>query len=465
MPDTRITRRSALRLAAAAAAQKAGGQPHRPNVVVLFTDDQRYDTIGALGHPDVRTPNMDALVRGGTTMTNACIMGGTIPAVCAPSRAMLLTGQSLFRVHDNIIDPKRTANTRPFVLFPEEMRNAGYTTYGIGKWHNGRPLFQRCFTDGDKIFFGGMSNQIKVPLTKYDKSGRYPDENRTVANKFSSEQFSDSAVRFLESYRGGDPFLLYVAYTSPHDPRMAPDQYMRLYDSARIQLPNFLPQHPFDNGEMKVRDDMLAPFPRTGEEIRKHIAGYYAMISEVDGQIGRVLRALETGRHASNTIVVFAGDNGLACGQHGLMGKQNLYDHSMRVPLVLRGPGIHAGHRDNSLCYLLDVCPTLLDAAGLSVSPHVEGQPLWKRPPRASVMAAYRHLQRAIRTDTHKLIEYNVGGERTTQLFDLKRDPWERQNVAGENAERVRGLRSDLRDWMRKAGDPVSLDSPTWQLT
>jgi arylsulfatase A-like enzyme len=251
------TRRDVLKLPIS---MLSAQQRRRPNVLVLFTDDQRYDTIHALGHPDVQTPNMDTLVRNGTAMTRACIMGGTIPAVCAPSRAMLLTGQSLFRVHDNIIQPRQTSNTRPFILFPEEMRSAGYTAYGIGKWHNGPALFQRCFGDGDRIFFGGMADQMKMPLSNFDKSGKYPEEARKVTPKFSSEQFSDAAVRFLDSYRGADPFLLYVAYTSPHDPRMAPERYTKLYDPARLKLPpNFLPQHPFDNGEMKVRDEMLAP--------------------------------------------------------------------------------------------------------------------------------------------------------------------------------------------------------------
>ena len=444
------TRRDILRLAGSLFARKT-------NVVVLLTDDQRYDTIGALEHPDVKTPNLDALVRNGTTFTHACIMGGTIGAVCVPSRAMLLTGQSLFHVHNSIIETKAAVNTRPFILFPEEMRQEGYTTYGIGKWHNGRPLYQRCFSDGDNIFFGGMSDQIKTSVSKYDKTGVYPDEARIVGDKFSSERFSDSAIRFLERYRGSDPFLLYVAYTSPHDPRMAPERFARMYDPARIQLPpNFMPEHPFDNGEMKVRDETLAPWPRTEPEIRKHIAGYYAMVSEVDAQIGRVLRSLEQSPHAANTIVVFAGDNGLACGQHGLLGKQNLYDHSMRVPLVFQGPGIKSRKRNNSLCYLYDVCPTLLAMTGLGVSGNVEGQHLWNQKPRQSVMAAYRNVQRALRTNTHKLIEYTVGGKRTTQLFDLKRDPWEMRNLASQHLEQVQNLRQQLREWMHRTDDPLN---------
>lgn len=116
---------------------------------------------------------------------------------------------------------------------------------------------------------------------------------------------------------------------------------------------NFMPEHPFDNGEMRIRDEMLGPFPRTEEFVRGEIAGYYAMISEVDAQIGRVLDALEANGQADNTIVIFAGDNGLAVGQHGLLGKQSMYEHSIRVPLVMAGPGIPSGETRDAWCTFL----------------------------------------------------------------------------------------------------------------
>lgn len=452
-------------------ARKSGAAPaRRPNILFLFTDDQRFDTIAALGHPQVRTPTMDKLVARGTAFTRACIQGGTIGAVCAPSRAMMLTGQYLFRVHDSIVRPKPGAP--PFSLYPELMREAGYTTFGTGKWHNGPALFNRCFGGGENVMFGGMSDHLKVPVMSYDRTGKYPREGRRSGEKFSSELFSDSALRFLRTQKGGSvPFLLYVAYTAPHDPRMAPEAFTRLYDPARMTLPpNFLPQHPFDNGEMKVRDEALAPWPRTPEEVRRHIAAYYAMITEVDSEMGRVLRALEDSGRLRDTVIVFSADNGLAVGQHGLLGKQNLYDHSIRVPLVIGGPGVPAGRRNDALCYLLDICPTLLEMSGVPVPKNVDGESLLPaiqggtRKVRDSVLAAYRHIQRAVRTERHKLIEYNVNGARTTQLFDLEKDRWEMHNLAQEASQRARveEMRGLLRQWMKRAGDPLDLDKPDW---
>lgn len=469
-----MTRRHLLTAAAGLAPRLATGrQRKRPNVVMLFSDDQRFSTLHALNNPEVQTPTMDRLATRGTTFTHGCIMGGTIPAVCSPSRAMLLTGQSLFHVTDSIVTPRKGPDSvaRPFDLFPEVFRKNGYRTFGTGKWHNGEALYARSFTDGGNIFFGGMSDHLKVPVADFDPSGRYPKDKRYPGAKFSSELFSDSAVDFLDHYKSDDPFLMYVAYTAPHDPRMAPKRYLDRYPWEKITMPeNFLPQHPFDNGELKIRDEMLAPFPRTPDVIKQNIAAYYAMITEVDEQMGRVIQALERSGHADNTIVVMAADNGLALGQHGLMGKQNLYDHSVRVPLIIGGPGLPAGQRSDALCYLMDLFPTYCDAAGLKTPASVEGRSLMpiltghKTRVRDSVFLAYRDFQRAVRTERWKLIVYNVKGQVTTQLFDLEKDPWERTNLAADPAQthRVRALRALLKHWMKETQDRVDLDKPDW---
>jgi arylsulfatase A-like enzyme len=464
-----IDRRQALRVLGGAAC--AGVSPSfgaaRPNILFLFSDDQCFSTLNALGNPEVRTPNLDRLVAGGTSFTRCCIMGGTIGAVCAPSRAMLMTGQTLFHVDASIVRPENSPESRkkPFDLFPEVLRKSGYTTFATGKWHNGPKLWARCFSKGENIFFGGMSDHDKVPVHDFDPAGEYPAAKRHIAKQFSSELFSDSAIRFLRSQKPGDPFCAYVAYTAPHDPRMAPKEYAEMYDPKKISLPkNFLPEHPFDNGEMKVRDEQLAPWPRTPEIVREHIAAYYAMITHLDANIGRVLKALEETGHARNTIVVFASDNGLAVGQHGLLGKQNLYDHSVRVPLVIGGPGLPRGQRADTFCYLLDIFPTLCDLTGTAVPATVEGRSLRKalRDPKArlreSTFHAYRHFQRAVRTDAWKLIRYNVGGKRTTQLFDMQADPWETRNMAETNPARVKELNALLQDWMRRTDDPQAMD-------
>jgi len=463
---------AALSLAAAfETAQRAGKK--RPNVLFLFTDDQRFSTLNALSNPEVRTPTMDRLARAGTAFTQAGIMGGTVGAVCVPSRAMLMTGQTLFHVDRNIVRPQlaAAADRRPFVMFPEHLRNQGYETFGTGKWHNGEKLFARCFSAGENIFFGGMSDHLKVPVADFDPAGEYPKEKRRIGDKFSSELFADSAIKFLKRRKRDKPFLAYVAFTAPHDPRMAPKDYADLYPPSKITLPqNFLPEHPFDNGELKVRDEQLAPWPRTPEIVREHIAAYYAMITHVDAHMGRTLKALEETGEAQNTIVVFAADNGLAVGQHGLLGKQNMYEHSIRVPLIVGGPGLPKGKKSDAFCYLYDLFPTLCDLTGVAVPPTVEGLSLAPvlngktAQVRDSMFSAYRNFQRAVKTNRWKLILYNVNRRKTAQLFDLLNDPWEMNNLAGDPAHigRVRELTTLMKSWMKKTDDPVDLDRPDW---
>ncbi len=452
----------------------SSGGGSKPNILFLFTDDQRFDTLQALNNPDVKTPNLDRLVKRGTAFTQAHIMGGTIPAVCSPSRAMLLTGQSLFHVDESIVRPKgeaeQTRPQKPFHLFPEVFRQAGYRTFGTGKWHNGPALYARCFDDGGKIMFGGMSDHLKVPIAEFDPSGEYPTSSRGIGAKFSSEMFSDAAVSFLSQQKGDRPFLAFVSYTSPHDPRMAPAEFVAMYPPESIRVPdNFLPEHPFDNGEMRIRDEMLAPFPRTREIVQAEIAGYYAMISEVDAQIGRVLDALESTGQAENTLIFFAGDNGLAVGQHGLLGKQSMYEHSIRVPLVIAGPGIPAGETRDSLVYLFDLFPTMCELAGLPIPETVEGTSLVRAVKegtevRSSVFSAYRDFQRTVKTKHWKLTLHHVNGTETVQLFDLQKDPLEMKNlsVMPENAPVVEDLRKQLADWMRKVDDPLDIAKPDW---
>ncbi|MBK5292463.1 MAG: sulfatase-like hydrolase/transferase [Acidobacteriia bacterium] len=466
------TRRELLRTMALGGLALPAGAAGKPNFVFLLTDDQRFNTLHALGNPEVQTPNMDRLVRRGVAFTHSCIMGGTVGAICMPSRAMLMTGQTLFQVHDNLIAPNAAPASaqRPNNTFPELLRKAGYDTFGTGKWHNGPALYARSFSQGGSIFFGGMSDHDKVPLHEFDPAGKYSKEKARIRPGFSSELFSNSAIRFLKERKKDNPFLAYVAYTSPHDPRMAPERFA-LYSPDKVKLPaNFLPGHPFDNGDLRLRDEMLAPFPRTPEVIRRHIAAYYAMISEVDFQIGRVLDTLDQTGQADNTYIIFAADNGLAVGQHGLMGKQNLYDHSIRVPLVISGPGIAKGRTSDSLCYLMDVGPTILDLAGISAPSHVSGRSL--RPVlrnqnakvRDEVIFAYRHFQRGIRTDRWKLIEYNVDGKKTKQLFDLKKDPAERNDIARlpAHAPEIKTLHALLQKRMTEYGDRTQLDADTW---
>lgn len=410
----------------------------KPNVLFLFTDDQRNDTIQALGNDAIETPNMDRLVQAGVTFTNAYIMGGSSPAVCSPSRACLFSGLTLWNVENQgkwgyeISDQYKT--------MPQVFRENGYVTFGTGKNEPGKAgHFNRSFSTGDKILFKGMTrSQYRLPLHSYSPTGDYARKNRVVhKGKHSAEVYADACIKFLNEQGENDqPFFAYVAFQTPHDPRQCPKEFRERYKDEKIKLPaSFKPEHPFDNGMLRIRDEKLAGFPREPDEVRRHIADYYATITHTDAQIGRILEALEKTGKLENTIVVFSSDNGLAVGRHGLMGKQNVYDHSVHVPLIISGPGIPKGERRDQLCYIYDIYPTLCERAELATPDEVQYKslnPVIDDPQaefRDHLYFAFMQWQRAVRDSRYKLIEYCVGEERHSQLFDLTEDPMETENL------------------------------------
>lgn len=440
----------------------------RPNVLFLLTDDQNFQTIHALGNNEIDTPNMDFIVNNGTVFTETHVMGGFNGAISQPSRAMLMTGRGLMDTHRNgsyIPESEKT--------FPEWFREAGYTTFGTGKWHSDKESFNRSFSTGDNIFFGGMHNpgedgrlgHRRPVLNHYDSTGVYDKSFRPkwTDNVFSSELYANAAIEFINSRKDVDtPFLAYVAFTSPHDPRNILPDYGKKYSRDEVSLPNnFLTQHPFDNGDLYERDEKLLSLPRIPEEVKQERAYYYSMVNEVDVQIGRVIQALKESGKYDNTIIVFAADNGLAVGSHGLLGKQNLYEESVKVPLVICGPGLPKNEKRDSYNYLYDVFPTLCDLTGLSIPESVRGKSLLpalrdnRNKTRDNVLLTYMNLQRAIKKDGYKLILYNVNGERHPQLFNLNEDPYEKTNLYGmaEYKDIQDGLTQLLYDEMEAAGD------------
>ena len=307
---------------------------------------------------------------------------------------------------------------------------------------------------------------------------RRPYEKVKENGKHSAEVFTDAALAFLGDYRNseeakaGRPFFLYLAHVAPHDPRQYPPRFRQRYTHDRVSLPaNFAPAHAFDNGHLDCRDERLEEVPRLPDAVRQHIADYYAIISHVDEQVGRILDFLDETGLADETLIVFAGDNGLAVGQHGLMGKQNLYDHSLRVPLIFAGPGIPANQRTDAFCYLYDIFPTLCELAGIATPDTVEGRslvPVLKAPDwrvREVMHFAYRGLQRAVRKENFKLIEYAVNGRRMTQLFDLAHDPLETTNLADcpEWVDTLAALREELMRWRTELGDTRPMGNRFWR--
>jgi arylsulfatase A-like enzyme len=447
-----------------------GDDAQRPNVLLIVTDDQRPDTIRALGNEVIRTPNLDRLVHEGTTFTRAI----TACPICVASRAELLTGRNGCENGNGDFGFSPKAGVPHWASV---MGEAGYETCYVGKWHtSGRPSTHGYVRSEGLYAGGGGTFPLTFPVdwkamdvTGYrgwvfqtDDRQLFPERGVGLTPDIS-EDFADAAIGYLQS-RSDDapPFFLHVNFTAPHDPLFYPSGLESLYDPAEIALPrNFAPEHPFDHGNFDGRDELLFDRPRTEEQTCRGLAAYYAVISHLDAQIGRLLKTLETLRLERDTLVIFTSDHGLAMGSHGLRGKQNMYEHSVGVPLIIRGPAIDAGRRSEAQCYLRDLYPTVCDIAGVEIPDTVQGRSL--RPVLAGdseqiydeLYAYFRDSQRMIRTADWKYVVYpQVGVE---QLFDLAEDPAELRNRAGDPqyGEVQADLRQRLTRWRRGWNDPT----------
>ncbi|HBO14822.1 MAG TPA: sulfatase [Porticoccaceae bacterium] len=446
-----------------------------PNIVFILTDDQNYDTLQALGNPNINTPNLDKLVRSGVSFTHVFNQGSWEAAVCGPSRKMLNTGRHLYRTGYGPSTAEADLFRAP--LMGEIFQNYGYETFVTGKWHIDEESLRRSFSLGSDIFmplYMGMSfqedgGQFYPLVADYDGDDSNSANFATRrANKFSNDLFVDSAIDYLAGKANdATPFFMYVSFLTPHDPRQAPAAYLEMYPPATMPLPvNMLPEHPFDEGDHNVRDEVLLPFPRTEMAVKWYISQYYAMISHLDAQIGRLIAQIEASEFAENTVIVFTSDNGLANGQHGLLGKQNQYDHSVRVPLVIAGPKIDNNVTKKGMFYLHSVLPTLLDLANIpkpdsidsaSAAPLLSGT---QDVLRESIYGAYKNFQRMVRTDTHKLIYYPILDK--TQLFDMVNDPFEMNDLSDNpsSAKVIQELMHELEVLKREVGDPLNNDDP-----
>lgn len=433
-------------------------KPKQPNVLILFADDQQADALGCSGNTYIRTPNIDQLAASGVRFSNSYVMGGHHGAICAPSRAMLMSGKSLFHVYDKLAGVE---------TMPAYFAKQGYRTFGTGKWHNEASAFEASFQEGENVFVGGMSDHYSVPCRRLE-GGKL---SKPELKSYSTDLFTDAAIRFIEDYSKSsreNPFFCYVAYTVPHDPRSPRNDYIGTYPDGTIPLPgNFKAVHPFIFDNMNVRDETLAAWPRTPEIIQQSLSDYYALISHMDHRIGDIISMLKTNGLYENTIIVYAADNGLAIGSHGLLGKQNLYEHSTKVPLIIKGPGVPQGQVRQALVYLFDLYPTLAQLCGISAPERVDGQNLVpvingkQNAVRSSLYTAYRNTVRAVRTDDWKMIRYPQ--RNYNQLFNLKTDPMEISNLADapEHQEKLKELTSLMETWHEASGDTSNLRPTT----
>jgi arylsulfatase A-like enzyme len=417
----------------------------RPNFLFIIADDLTHRAIHSLTNPEVRTPNIDQLAARGCAFTHCFQQGSWLPAVCVASRTMLNTGLSAFRSQKNV-------DFTP--LWGSTFRESGYDTYIVGKWHLDPTTLQRSFSETDPIGLGMFESTPSAyhrpspedTWTPWDQSleGHWLDTKiwQGTSNAdihHSSVIWSDCAVDHLlnKVAKRRTPFFMYVGFNAPHDPRQSPKEFVDQFPRESIKIPpNFLPEHPFDLGDYYIRDEMLAPFPRTKDAIQLHRSEYYAIISHLDTQIGRILDALEKTGKSQNTYVILTADHGLAVGEHGLMGKQNMYDCSIRVPWIIAGPDIEKGRRVDELVYQHSTFATTCELAGIPVPKAVEFPSCvdlikgGNTPKHDAIFSRYRDFQRTVRTKDYKLIVYPQA--KIVQLFDMKKDPWEIHNLAAE---------------------------------
>lgn len=475
-----------------------GKDKAKPNIVFIFTDDQTYSSIRALGNNEIITPAMDRLVSEGTTFTHAYNMGSWSGAVCVASRAMLISGRSVWRANELSENWKNNDSIEK--SWGRLMERAGYDTYMTGKWHVAAPV-SKVFQNTKNIrpgMPGDAWNHSKM-LAKFDsltksKSSNYEalmpngynrplSENDSTwlpydkskggfwkGGKHWSEVLRDDAINFIETAKIKDtPFFMYLAFSAPHDPRQAPKEYQDMYNLDDISVPeSFLSDYPFkraiDNGK-PLRDESLAPFPRTEYAVKVHTKEYYASITHLDEQISHIVKALKESGKMDNTYIFLTSDHGLAMGRHGLLGKQNLYDHSVRAPLVVLGPDIPKNKKVNADVYIQDVMATALELSGKEKPKYVEfnslldlAQGKTKISKYDAIYGAYLNLSRMIRKDGYKLIVYPNMNK--IMLFDLNKDPEEINDISSNPANniKVRELFMDLLEMQRKMDDPLNLD-------
>jgi len=487
-------------------------QQRRPNVLFMLMDDMTYRAIESLNNPEVHTPNLNRLCQRGTSFTHAFNQGGWSAAVCVPARSMLVSGLNVWHAH------KAHNEYKNIPLWGETFAQHGYETFFAGKWHLGEPSAIRSaqhigphskdfgrgmlLSSGNQYFrphdpakkdilpeMPYVVNNLKESWKKHPNrpwnsddqslSGHWLKSNKNLDREWaakhcpdarhSSDIWTQAAIEFLNNPPGGGkkPWFMHLAYFSPHDPRQSPKDFLNRYNADQLEVPpNFMSEFPFDQGDHRIRDEVLAPFPRSSADVQFHRREYYALITYIDHHIGRIMDTLDQNGMSDETIIIFTSDHGLAVGQHGLMGKQNLFDHSTRVPLIMAGPGIPAGHKVDHMVYHGGLFPTTCDLVDLPIPKTVEKESFAdlasgqsRNGAQKPIYGAYINYQRSVRTKQHKLIEYRVNGEKHTQLFDLQENPLEinAQNLADESsyAGLIKDLRKQLHSLQKQFDDPM----------
>ena len=421
----------------------SGAAEKKPNFLFIIVDDQSPLDLKIYNPRSILdTPNIDRLAEEGMVLDGAHHMGAWIGGVCTPSRHMVMSGRTVWHVPDkpgrimnpHVTDPKRVPPDLAQYSLPALFNRAGYDTMRTCKNGNSYEAANKLFTV------------------------RHDGTRRGGTDEKGSHWHGEQVMNYLmdrEKSKDTDPFLIYYGFSHPHDVRDGKPELLNKYGAVNhldpVKLPpanpgqpplpvNWLPKHPFDHGHTTVRDEVgvKGVWKKRDEcTIRNEMGREFACSENIDIQIGRVLRKLEEMGELDNTYVIYTADHGMAIGRHGLQGKQNLYEHTWRIPFIVKGPGIEPGSRVDGNIYLLDILATLCDLAeidtpktseGKSFKPVLMGE---EKKVRDTLYGVYcgggRPGSRCVKKGNWKLTQYEVTktGVKHTQLFNLKENPHE----------------------------------------
>jgi arylsulfatase A-like enzyme len=478
-------------------ARSVTASPKPPNLLFVFPDQMRGQALGFLGEEPVLTPNLDRFASEGTVLTQAAV---NYP-VCSPYRAMMLTGQY---AHSNGVLGNCNSASAPYgyeltessLCWSDLLEDRGYDLGYIGKWHldsTYRP-YVRTSNNTDELAWNAWTPPPRrhgfdfwYAYGTYDNHDKpeywtteSPRHERMVVDMWSPEHEADKAIDFIRNdgglYRDPQkPFALVVSMNPPHMPyQLVPERYLDMYGDATtdelIVRPNVELGGSFESGSPNPHGDVGGLLTDGADLARCHIKNYFAQITGVDDQFGRILSVLKEQGLEEDTIVVFTSDHGNCLGCHNQVSKNVHYEESMRVPFLIRWTGALPSRNDDLLFSTPDILPTILDLMGFAsdVPEGVEGTShvpllLGETGPRpSSQLYMWTPLgnpamgRRGVRTNTHTMVVSRTKGAAPHYvLHDNVNDPFQLRNIAADNPDVVRDLiESELNPLLEKNGDP-----------
>ena len=405
------------------------------NILFIESDDQSNQAVGAYGNLAMITPNIDKLAHEGVSFNAAYNMGCWSPAVCIPSRTMLMYGKYLW-------ESQEITNQNAPKSLPEKLRDNGYYTFITGKWHAmGKPV-KSIFDETGSIQPGQLKTYNSQAGHITDITGR-------------------EAVNFIKNYNNDKPFFAYVAFNAPHVPRQTTQNYYDLYPAKDMVLPPSVIDNKPLNKNVKYQ---YAPNPLRSKTMQQRVQQNNAMVTHMDTRIGDIVQALKDRGLYDNTIIVFTSDHGINFGENGVAGKVCLYEPSVTAPLIIKAPNIVPNSKINARVYLQDIAPTLFDLLNLETNEPTDFKSLTslifkKAITRNSIYLAMFDDQRGIISENKKLIIYPKTGD--LELYDLKNDPWETKNLIHKKNSKptIAKLLEEMKIWQQKTKDIADLNT------